>query len=104
MTDYISREVAISATKKMLRESDMPFEWQNGVVDCLRILEQSPGSDVREVVLCKNCKHNMANIVDIQDGININENWNACQLTEMYDDVKPEDFCSRGADMREEQT
>ena len=54
---------------------------------------------VKKLVRCRDCKHNMANIVDIQDGININENWNACQLTEMYDDVRPDDFCSRGAQM-----
>ena len=52
--------------------------------------------DFVEVVRCRDCKHNMANIPDIQDGININENWNACQLTELYDSVKPDDFCSHG--------
>ena len=93
MTDYISREAVMDA---LLHE-------QYGYL-CEDTIRSIPAADVREVVLCKNCKHNMANIVDIQDGLNINENWNACQLTEMYDDVKPEGFCSRGADMREEQT
>ena len=74
MTNYVSREAAINATKKMLRESDMPFDWQNGVVDCLRILELLPAADVREVkrgvwcpqpseledstiFVCSNCGH-----------------------------------------------
>ena len=59
-------------------------------------IEELLKAEVRPVVLCRDCKHNMANIPDIQDGININENWNACQLTELYDSVKPDDFCSRG--------
>ena len=57
--------------------------------------------DVRPVVLCRDCKHNMANIPDFQNGININENWNACQLTELYDSVKPDDFCSHGVKREE---
>lgn len=67
-------------------------EWQE-IIDTL---ESIPAADVRPVVLCRDCKHNMANIPDIHDGININENWNACQLTELYDSVKPDDFCSHG--------
>lgn len=56
-------------------------------------------ADVVPVVRCKDCKYNLANIPDIQDGMNINENWNDCQLTELYDSVEPMDFCSRGAKM-----
>lgn len=65
------------------------------------LIENIPAADVRPVVLCRDCKHNMANIPDIQDGININKNWNACQLTELYDSVKPDDFCSRGVKREE---
>ena len=61
-----------------------------------KIIANFPAADVRPVVFCRDCKHNMANIPDIKYGININENWNACQLTELYDSVKPDDFCSRG--------
>lgn len=55
--------------------------------------------DVVQVVRCKDCKYNLANIPDIQGGMNINENWNACQLTELYDSVEAMDFCSHGAKM-----
>ena len=58
-----------------------------------------PAADVVPVVRCKDCKYNLANIPDIQDGVNINENWNACQLTELLDSVEQMDFCSHGAKM-----
>lgn len=64
-----------------------------------RRIQRVPTADVVPVVRCKDCKYNLANIPDIQDGININENWDACQLTELYDSVEPLDFCSRGAKM-----
>lgn len=105
MTDYIDREAAKAAIVKAVGNGHSPY---NAIVmlpaaDVVErasgLIGEFPAADVRPVVYCKNCKHNMANIVDIQDGININENWNACQLTEMYDDVKPDDFCSRGARM-----
>lgn len=63
------------------------------------VIQQIPTADVQPVVRCKDCKHNLANIPDIQDGMNINENWNACQLTELYDSVEPMDFCSHGEKM-----
>lgn len=91
MSDYISREAAIDAVFVAIADGRAIFPALNNL----------PAADVRPVVLCKDCKHNMANIPDIQDGININENWNACQLTELYDSVKPDDFCSRGAKREE---
>ena len=95
--EYIEREAVLSAIWKTSKEYDLFFP-----VIMLDAIKAVPAADVRPVVLCKNCKHNMANIVDIQDGVNINEGWNACQLTELYDDVEPDDFCSRGAEMKEE--
>ena len=97
--EYIEREAALLEIE----------EWADTFCECdyvwphvIKSIRKLPASDVRPVVLCRDCKHNMANIPDIQDGININENWNACQLTELYDSVKPDDFCSHGA-KREEQ-
>ena len=90
MPEYIEREAAIDATYAL--------HFKDLIQEALRNL---PAADVRPVVLCRDCKHNMANIPDIQDGININENWNACQLTELYDSVKPDDFCSHGVKREE---
>ena len=93
MAEYIERDALekwlLTEMASLDTEEDRQF-----VVE--RIREAIPAADVRPVVLCRDCKHNMANIPDIQDGININENWNACQLTELYDSVKPDDFCSCG--------
>ena len=94
MSEYISREAVINATKKMLRESDMPFDWQNGVVDCLRILELSPAADVREVVLCKDCKF----YTTFNNGCN-----GSCEKRiDSFVTFYPNDFCSYGE--RKEQT
>lgn len=59
-------------------------------------IDNAPTVDAVEVIRCRDCKYNLANIEDIQDGVNINENWNACSLTELYDSVEPTDFCSHG--------
>lgn len=104
MTDYISREAAINATKKMLRESDMPFDWQNGVVDCLRILELSHSADVREAKRGEWKRHHKK-----KDGVY--SEWCTCSVCGQtatagacyFDNETP--FCPWcGADMREEQT
>ena len=87
---YIERSEALEA----IRNSD---SLHRAYINLARVRY----ADVRPVVRCRDCKHNMANISDIQDGININENWNACQLTELYDSVKPDDFCSHGVKMEE---
>ena len=57
MSDYISREDSLKAIKEMFRKSDMPDEWQSGVVDAYRLIEQIPAADVRPVVLCRDCEH-----------------------------------------------
>lgn len=96
MSNYIDRD------KIPFRTIEVTGQCGNTIVtDFVEVAYKSdilaaPAADVRPVVLCRDCKHNMANIPDIQDGMNINENWNACQLTELYDSVKPDDFCSRG--------
>ena len=89
MAEYIEREAVLEFVEPDAR----PFLAER--------IKSIPAADVRPVVLCRDCKHNMANIPDIRDGMNINENWNACQLTELYDSVKPDDFCSHG-EKREE--
>lgn len=107
MSEYIDRESIFNevADSKFSVETDgKENEIANLAIRCYRDtilarIRNFPAADVRHVVLCKNCKHNMANIVDIQDGININGGWNACQLTELYDDVEPDDFCSRGMEI-----
>ena len=91
MAEYIEREAAINAVFEAIADGRAVFPALNNL----------PAADVAPVVLCRDCKHNMANIPDIQDGININENWNACQLTELYDSVKPDDFCSHGVKREE---
>lgn len=64
-------------------------------------IEDAPTVDAVPVVRCRDCKFNLANIEDIQDSVNINDGWNACSLTELYDSVFPDDFCSKG-ERREE--
>lgn len=114
MAEYIEREAFIEQKRKQycedctrrkgMRNGKYKTLYEIGEAPCraceiddvLNDVEDFPAADVRPVVLCRDCKHNMANIPDIQDGINSNENWNACQLTELYDSVKPDDFCSRG--------
>lgn len=99
MAEYIEREKAIDYLMEIINRPNHPkWVWTDEICGSLKTI---PAADVRPVVLCRDCKHNMANIPDIQDGININENWNACQLTELYDSVKPDDFCSHG-EKREE--
>lgn len=116
MKEYIEREAFIESQQHLYCENcarrkdgkgklvydigDAPCR-ACGIMDVLDAVADFPAADVRPVVLCRDCKHNMANIPDIQDGININENWNACQLTELYDSVKPDDFCSRGVKREE---
>ena len=102
MAEYIEREAVMQKFADHVKRSNnsdfTPVPTWNQAV---QIVEDFPAADVRPVVLCRDCKHNMANIPDIRDGMNINENWNACQLTELYDSVKPDDFCSHG-EKREE--
>lgn len=61
-----------------------------------KMIKQAQTIDAVPVVRCKDCKFNLANIEDIQNNININEGWNACYLTELYDSVCPDDYCSKG--------
>lgn len=63
--------------------------------------EFTPTVDAVQVVRCKDCKFNLANIEDIQNNVNINEGWNACSLTELYDSVCPDDYCSKGKRIEE---
>lgn len=116
MAEYIEREAFIAEQRHLYCENctrrkngkgkfvyeigDAPCR-ACGIMDVLDAVEDFPAADVRPVVVCRDCKHNMANIPDIQDGMSINENWNACQLTELYDSVKPDDFCSRGVKREE---
>lgn len=95
--EYIEREAARNIFTPPLRDPESLdfWEWLQSEIDAI------PAADVRPVVVCRDCKHNMANIPNFQDGININENWNACQLTELYDSVKPDDFCSHGVKREE---
>lgn len=93
--EYIEREKL--PKRKEYWDDDFGAGWDA----CLDAIVSIPAADVRPVVLCRDCKHNMANIPDIRDGMNINENWNACQLTELYDSVKPDDFCSHGVKREE---
>ena len=91
--EYIEREYVLKCMGDSYKNAGISAEAKAKMT---RWLNKAPAADVRPVVLCRDCKYNMANIPDIQDGMNINENWNACQLTELYDSVKPDDFCSRG--------
>ena len=82
MSDYINREVAINAVFEAIADGRAVFPTLNNI----------PAADVRPVVYCKDCKH--AERVGMADGcVWCNEN-----LLARLDD----DFCSRGADMREE--
>ena len=90
MAEYIEKQIA---EERLCNLFQLQAETAKAIIDAI------PSADVVPVVRCKDCKHNLANIPDIQDGININEDWDACQLTELYDSVEPLDFCSRGAKM-----
>ncbi len=100
MAEYIEREATYTIAKKIcnaIRNGEYhPAVFAYDIMDWI---DDVPAADVVPVVRCKDCKYNLANIPDIQDGMNINENWNACQLTELYDSVDPMDFCSHGAKM-----
>lgn len=61
-------------------------------------LDKIPTVDAVPVVRCRYCKFNLANIEELE---NIYDGWNACSLTELYDSVFPDDFCSKG-ERREE--
>lgn len=101
---YISVENAVKTTWMVLDGLGYAFDENPQLKETISaVFDTAPAVDVVEVVRCKDCKYNMANIVDIQDGVNINENWNACDLTELYEEVRPDDFCSRGAKMEVEQ-
>lgn len=102
MAEYIEREAVMQKfADHVKRSNNSDFAPAPTWNQAVQIVEDSPAVDARPVVLCRDCKHNMANIPDIQDGMNINENWNACQLTELYDSVKPDDFCSHGVKREE---
>lgn len=102
---YIECEKLIKALKIWQNKIIETYGKNDEYVKCLDAVllgvDHIPAADVRPVVVCRDCKHNMANIPNFQDGININENWNACQLTELYDSVKPDDFCSHGVKREE---
>lgn len=57
--DYISREAA----KQQMKNGNHPIEWliasgAKTIGDAFAvILDEVPAADVREVVLCKNCRH-----------------------------------------------
>ena len=93
MTDYISREAAI----KMLRGEAIakyPMRYfANGLLAASEELEKLPAADVREVVLCRDCRYyRQSNFVDKH-----------MECARSGFPVHPVDFCSL-ADMREEQT
>ena len=97
MTEYIDLDTPLEAHRVRGTQSEPISTTLREFLDINKIPYKV--ADVAPVVRCKDCKHNLANIPDIQDGMNINEDWNACQLTELYDSVEPMDFCSRGARM-----
>ena len=53
MTDYISREAALSAQNKSMNLSE-----------CRKRLERIPAADVRPVITCGKCKHWVENGTD----------------------------------------
>ena len=84
MTDYISRDAALTA----LQDSDL----FNTTERQLRAIRELPAADVAEVVRCKDCK-NLVNTT-------INANcFLICDISAM--EIAPEDFCSHG-ERREE--
>ena len=57
MAEYIEREAAINGIIKIIRKSDMPEDWSKGMVAAMSTLYRIPAADVREVVLCRDCKY-----------------------------------------------
>ena len=89
MAEYIEREAAINAVYEAYADGESAY-------DALIAL---PAADVREVVLCKDCKHSA-------------HDWKGnryCGLVKTYNTVDDDWFCADGerltncgADMREE--
>ena len=95
MAEYIEREAVMQKFADHVKRSNnsdfAPVPTWNQAV---QIVEDFPAADVRPVVLCKNCKY----FYKDADG------YTMCDNSEGYDHVTEDDFCSRGADMRGEQT
>ena len=91
MTDYISRSSAIEQIKE--EWAKLPLSETTGFAILMRVLTKIPAADVREVVLCKNCKcYGQSNFVDKH-----------MECKRFGCPVSGVDFCSF-ADMMEEQT
>lgn len=96
MSDYISREAFLERVDgiwECCRSDDCAScKWRETKNAIRKIAAYLPAADVRPVVLCKNCKY----FYKDADG------YTMCDNSEGYDHVTEDDFCSRGADMREE--
>lgn len=98
---YISVENAVKTTWMVLDGLGYAFDENPQLKETISaVFDTAPAADVVEVVRCKDCQYNTANIKD-EEGHFVYEGWNACDLTDMYEEVRPDDFCSRGAKMEE---
>ena len=57
MADYIDREQAVDALNDCIKESDMPFEWGQGVASAIYVIRHLPSAEIPTFdEWCTDCK------------------------------------------------
>lgn len=94
---YIDKEIAIKIAVKKAKCNN-----QFDAIELVEAMEDIPTADVVEVVRCKDCKFNVANME--KDPLNITD-YSGDDIVCSYfltDGLDPNDYCSRGTRMPKE--